>query len=75
MNIVCENYTVNVEGRTVREFASGAEAIAYYYERGYSTSENALGCDRLMYSESQKMMVEIFKRGLLDWIAVEMYYV
>lgn len=75
MNIVCENYTVNVEGCTVREFASGAEAVAYYYERGYSTSENALGCDRLMYLKSQRITVELYKRSALDWIAVEMQFV
>lgn len=73
MQIACENYLVNVEGRVVREFASGAEAVAHYHNKGF-VSANIVGADRIMVNSDTTSAfygVEIYKRGLLDWIAVE----
>lgn len=77
MQIVCENYTINVaDDSVVKEFASCAEAVAHYVRTGF-ISVDALGADKLMISSQKNSSiyaVEIFKRGFLDWIAIELSY-
>jgi len=55
------------------EFASGAEAVAYYYSKGFFyRAEDISRLDyRIMYNPDTNQAVEIEHKGFLSWVAAE----
>jgi hypothetical protein len=50
------------------EFASGAEATAHYYKKGYQT---VVSNDKGRYMQNGKSVIKIMATGLLGWKVIE----